>query len=156
MKKTSAGLLPYYKNGNEIMVLLAHPGGPFYKNKDIGYWSVVKGEVELNEDLFNTAKREFLEETGLELKGPFVDLGYIIQKSGKTVYAWAFEMEYDMSAGFISNMIELAWPPKSNKLIQIPEIDQLVYFAFEEALEKINVAQKELLHRLIAGINVLA
>ena len=148
MKKISAGLIPFRWVNNEIEFLLAHPGGPFYKNKDQGAWSIVKGEVDGTEDLFETAKREFQEETGFDPAGTFIELGTIRQKSGKTVYAWAFDMNYDLKNGFICNQVSIEWPPKTGKFISIPEIDQLQYFTLEQASQKINEAQKAFLDRL--------
>ncbi|MBC7389377.1 MAG: NUDIX domain-containing protein [Opitutaceae bacterium] len=147
MTKISAGFLPYKVINNELYFLLAHPGGPFFKNKDIGFWSIVKGEVESEENLLDTAVREFREETGLEPVKPFLELGNITQKSGKVVHAWGFKFDQDIKS-FESNKIEIEWPPKSGNKINIPEIDRLEYFNFNVAILKVNQAQTELVRRL--------
>ncbi len=149
MKKISAGLLPFKIINNELLVMISHPGGPFYKNKDNGFWSIVKGEVNHDEELFDAAIREFIEETGIQPEGPFFNLMDITQKGGKVVYAWAFMLDYDLEKGFTSNTIEVDWPPKSGKKLIIPEIDKLEYFNTEDAGLKINQAQKEFIQRLM-------
>ena len=148
MVKVSAGLLPFRIINNVFQFLLSHSGGPFFKNKDLGFWSIVKGEVETDENLLETAVREFKEETGMDPLNPFLELGFVTQRSGKIVYAWAFECDFDLSSGFESNKIEIEWPPKSGKRITIPEIDKLEYFSLEEALLKVNQAQAQLILRL--------
>lgn len=149
--KTSAGLLMYRTNGPSLLeVLLGFPGGPYFKNKDEGYWSIVKGEVEKGEDLLQAACREFQEETGIEPVGPFIPLGSILQKAGKTVHAWAFEMDGELSQIHDSNLITIEWPPKSGKSIQIPEIEKVAYFPTDVALVKILPSQRELITRLSA------
>ena len=129
---------------NILQVLLAHPGGPFWKGKDAGAWSIPKGEIEEGEDPLTTAKREFEEETGVSPQGHFYPLGSITQKSGKIVHAWAFEGDCD-PASIRSNMVEIEWPPKSGKMISIPEIDRVEFFDIREASEKLNAAQIVLL-----------
>ena len=135
------------RNGT-VEVLLVHPGGPFWKNKDTGAWSIPKGEVNEGEDLLETAKREFYEELGIHPNGPFHSLGSIKQKAGKLVHAWAFEGDCDPTTAHCHTNVELEWPPKSGKKITFPEIDRAEFFTVEKALKKINPAQIELLSRL--------
>ena len=133
--------------GHVLQVLLVHPGGPFWKNKEAGAWSIPKGEVEPGEELLAAACREFKEELGLEPTGPFSMLGAVTQKSGKIVHAWAFEGECDPGR-IQSNTCEIEWPPRSGKKITIPEIDRAEFFSLEEAEQKINPAQVPLLSLL--------
>lgn len=138
--KTSAGILLYKKQEAEYYFFLVHPGGPFWKHKDAGAWSIPKGEVEENEDPLKRARIEFKEETGKEINGNFIPLVPIRQKSGKWVKAWA--MEGDIATdNCSSNLIQLEWPPRSGKRIQIPEVDRWEWFKLEEAKLKINPAQ---------------
>ncbi|HEY3244299.1 MAG TPA: NUDIX domain-containing protein, partial [Phycisphaerae bacterium] len=109
MPRTSAGLLMYRVRDGVLEVLLVHPGGPFWRNKDAGAWTIPKGEVAPDEDEFSTAVREFREETGMAAAGPFIDLGTIKQKAGKIVHAWAFAGDCDLST-LRSNMTRLEWP----------------------------------------------
>jgi len=145
--KVSAGLLMYRIKNNQIEVFLVHHGGPFWKGKDSGAWSIPKGEVNEGEELLSAAKREFFEETGIEPKGKFIPLGQVKQKSGKIVYAWAFMGDF---SGFLTrqNIIEIEFPPKSGKKIKVPEIDKASFFSLEIAKEKIIPAQREFLDRL--------
>jgi predicted NUDIX family NTP pyrophosphohydrolase len=149
--KQSAGILLYKKQHGELFVLLAHPGGPFWKNKDLGVWSIPKGEFNDDEQPLDAAIREFEEETGIRIDGDFIPLQPVRLKSGKTVHAWALERDLDASK-IKSNEFDIEWPPKSGKTISIPEIDRAEWFPAGIALEKINVAQgaliKELLQRL--------
>jgi len=135
----------YKFDGEELKVFLVHPGGPFFKNKDVGYWGIPKGLVEKDEDLLNTAIREFKEETGIEPVGEFDSLGWVKQKSGKTIHAWSFEYFGDNDIKILSNNFELEWPPNSGKKQLFPEIDRGQLFSIEEAREKINGAQEEFL-----------
>jgi len=145
--KQSAGIL-LYRNTNKILeVFLVHPGGPFFKNKDEGVWSIPKGEFLDDEEALTAAKREFEEETGQIVDGDFIALGSIKQKSGKVVYAWAVEGDIDHETIF-SNTCEVEWPPRTGKKITIPEIDRAGWFEMDEAKRKINPAQVELLNRL--------
>ena len=136
----AAGLLYYRRIGEEIQVLLVHPGGPYFKNKDDGSWSIPKGEAEVGEDdLFKVAKREFCEETGHTLNEQdfeFVFVGSVKRKGGKTVFIWAFEGDLD-ERKIQSNMITLEWPPKSGRQIQIPEVDRGDWFSLEQARIKL-------------------
>lgn len=144
MPKTSAGLLMYKVNDGKLKVFLVHPGGPFWKNKDIGAWSIPKGEVEENEDILETARREFEEEIGIKPKEELVPLGKIKQKSGKIVHTWAFEGEWP---GMLlkQNIIEIDF---HGEKIKIPEIDKAGFFPVDTAREKIIPAQKEFIDRL--------
>lgn len=131
-----------------LEVLLVHPGGPLWKNKDTGAWSIPKGEPEEGEELLSAAQRELREEIGLEPKGDLKDLGSIQQKGGKTVHAWAFEVDADMVVAQVSNSFELEWPPRSGKRQTFPEIDRAEFFSLEEAAIRINQAQRAFLERL--------
>ena len=143
---TSAGLLMFRRNP-ELQVLLAHPGGPFWKNKDEGAWTIPKGLLDGQEPL-EAAQREFQEETGFTAIGPFIDLGTITQKSGKVVHAWAFEGDAD-PALIKSNEIEIEYPPNTGRNLTIPEVDRCEWFSPEEAKKKINPAQRKLVDRLV-------
>jgi predicted NUDIX family NTP pyrophosphohydrolase len=133
--------------GGTLQVLLAHPGGPFFKNKDEGAWSIPKGEVEPGEDLLETAKREFEEETGITPKGPFIALTPITQKGGKIVHAWAFEDDCDPSA-IVSNTFTIEWPPNSGRQMDFPEIDRADFFDVAAAKRKVKAAQAALIEEL--------
>jgi predicted NUDIX family NTP pyrophosphohydrolase len=148
--KRSAGILLYRLGGGEPEVLLVHPGGPFWANKDEGAWSIPKGEYDDGEDAQVAARREFHEETGTELPpGALADLGSVRQKSGKQVAAWAAEGDLD-AAGVTSNTFELEWPPRSGQRQAFPEIDRAEWFGIDEAREKLNPAQTAFLDRLAA------
>ena len=147
MPRISAGLLMYRIHDGELQVLLAHPGGPFFKNKDEGAWSIPKGEVETGEELLETAMREFEEETGITPKGPFIALTPITQKGGKIVHAWAFEGNCDPSA-IVSNTFTMEWPPKSGRQMQFFEIDRADFFDVAAAKRKIKAAQAALIEEL--------
>lgn len=153
MVKISAGILTYRKVGDKIQVLLAHPGGPFWKNKDDGTWTVPKGEVAQGEEMIKTARREFNEETGFIAPDNLIELGNITQKSGKIVYAWAAQGDFD-TVKFKSNTFEMEWPPKSGKKITVPEVAQVEYFDADTAKIKINPAQAELIERLEKKLNM--
>ncbi|WP_294276006.1 NUDIX domain-containing protein [uncultured Chryseobacterium sp.] len=140
MVKKSAGILLFRKQKGELYVFLVHPGGPFWKNKDAGAWSVPKGEIMEDEDPLERARIEFYEETGQEIDGNFIPLKAITQKGGKTVYCWAVEGEIEPS-GLSSNTIMIAWPPRSGKMMEIPEVDRWEWFSADEARIKINPAQ---------------
>jgi len=147
MPKCSAGVLLFRRVGGAIEVLLAHPGGPFWKNKDDGTWSIPKGEYDVNEDPFAAAKREFAEETGLTPSGDFIPLGEIRQPGGKVVTAWAVEGDFDPKL-LHSNTFSISWPPGSDKLQEFPEIDRAQWFPLDIARRKILKGQAELLERL--------
>jgi len=135
-----------------IEVLLVHPGGPFWKNKDDGAWSIPKGEVQPDEDLLTRAQIEFEEELGIKPSGDWIALGSIKQKGGKTVHAWAFEGDLPESFELQSNTFQLEWPPRSGKVQEFPEVDRSEFFRDEIARRKINPAQAPLLDRLRAAI----
>lgn len=148
MQKISAGIILYRKRENRLEVLLVHSGGPFWAKKDLGVWSIPKGEIETGEDLLSAAKREFGEELGFAPpQSEFLPLGTIIQRSGKIVHAWAAEGDCDVRA-VKSNTVKIEWPPRSGKLRKFPEVDRAEFFGMEEAKKKINPAQVELLERL--------
>ncbi|KFE99027.1 NUDIX hydrolase [Chryseobacterium luteum] len=138
--KTSAGILLFKRENNSSYYFLVHPGGPFWKNKDAGAWSIPKGEVMPDEDPLKRALTEFKEETGQTVRGKFTALQPVKQKGGKTVYAWALESDIELS-GLYSNTLLMEWPPKSSKMIEIPEVDQWEWFESEEAQKRINPAQ---------------
>ena len=148
--KISAGLLMYRFNKNVLEVLIAHPGGPFFKNKDAGHWSIPKGEPDdIESELLETAKREFKEETGIEPAAKeFIPLGTILQKGGKTVYAWAFEGNIPSDFKPSSNTFETEWPPHSGKKMTFNEIDKVEFFTTEEAKLKIKSTQIDFITRL--------
>ena len=134
-KKQSAGLLLYRRNKNSLEVFLVHPGGPFWKNKDEGCWSIPKGEFDESEQPLMAAIREFNEETGKMVSGRFLKLNPVKQKSGKKVFAWAIEKDI-IPAEIISNKFEMEWPPRSGKLQSFPEIDKASWFLINEARKK--------------------
>ena len=144
MPKISAGLLMYRLRENEPEFLLVHPGGPFFKNKDAGAWSIPKGETKPGEDPLAAAKREFEEELGFPAEGTFLELTPVQQKGGKIVRAWAFAGDCD-PAQIRSNTFTIEWPPHSGKQEEFPEIDRAAFFKLEPAKEKINAAQAALL-----------
>jgi predicted NUDIX family NTP pyrophosphohydrolase len=146
--RTSAGILLYRKKDKSIEVFLVHPGGPFWKGKEIGAWSIPKGEFAEGEDPLTVAKREFNEETGQTVDGDFLELTPIKQKGGKMVYAWAVEGDAD-AEHIVSNTFKTEWPYKSGKWITIPEVDKAGWFGVEEAKEKMNAAQVEFIEELV-------
>ena len=145
--KQSAGVLLFRRVGGEIEVLLAHPGGPFWKNKDDGAWSIPKGEYGDDEEPLEAAKREFAEETGLSVSGDFIPLGEVRQPSGKVVTAWALEGDFN-PANLRSNTFSMPWPPGSGKSQEFPEIDRAEWFTLEIAHRKILKGQAAVLDRL--------
>ena len=147
MPRTSAGLLMYRLRDGEAEVLLVHPGGPFWKNKDQGAWSIPKGEYGEGGDPLAVARREFQEETGTAIDGEFVELGEIRQKAGKLVRAWAVEGDLDAEA-IVSNTFKVQWPPGSGRWITVPEVDRAGWFDLDEARARINPAQAAFLDRL--------
>jgi predicted NUDIX family NTP pyrophosphohydrolase len=148
--KRSAGILVYRQDDDGLRVLLAHPGGPFWRNKDAGAWTIPKGEIVEGEDPLAAAIREFQEETGIGLSGDFQPLGEIKQKGGKVVHAWALEGDVDARA-IKSNMFEIEWPPRSGRKQLVPEIDHADWFDLAEARQKILPSQMPLLDRLVAA-----
>lgn len=152
--RTSAGLLMFRRRDNELEVLLAHPGGPFFTRKDHGVWTIPKGEATPGEDLLTRAQIEFEEETGYRPENvqAWIELGWIRQKGGKFVHAWAFEG--DLPEGFtcISNLFEIEWPPRSGKRKQFPEVDQACFFSDAAARRKLKSTQVPFLDRLRAAL----
>lgn len=142
----SAGIVAFRRR-DAIEVLLGHPGGPFWARKDAGAWTIPKGLVEPGEDLLAAARREFAEETGLTATGPMTALAPVNQSHGKTVHAFATEVDFDL-AGFRSNRFEIEWPPRSGRRQSFPEIDRIGYFALPIAEHKILAYQRPLLREL--------
>ncbi|HEX4631836.1 MAG TPA: NUDIX domain-containing protein [Chthoniobacterales bacterium] len=152
--KTSAGLLMFRRKAAELELLLVHPGGPFFRNKENGAWTIPKGEVVEGEELLERAKVEFKEELGIEpAAGEWIELGTITQKGGKTVHGWAFEGDLPEDFALASNTFSIEWPPRSGRTQQFPEIDRAEFFPIELAKEKINQAQIEFLDRLVEHLN---
>ena len=148
----SAGLLMFRRKVDKVEFLLVHPGGPFWKNKDEGAWTIPKGETEADEDLFARARTEFEEEIGINPTGKFAPLGSIKQKGGKTVHAWAFEGDLPESFKLHSNTFQIEWPPRSGTFKEFPEIDRAEFFPEEIARRRINPAQLAFLDRLAAAL----
>jgi predicted NUDIX family NTP pyrophosphohydrolase len=149
--RRSAGILLHRRRGEELEVLLVHPGGPFWARRDEGAWSIPKGEYEPGEEPLAAARREFEEELGMALPaGPVADLGEVRQKGGKLVRAFSVAGDFD-PAQIVSNTFELEWPPRTGKLIEVPEVDRAEWFTLEDARERINPAQAALLDRLLGA-----
>jgi predicted NUDIX family NTP pyrophosphohydrolase len=147
MAKRSSGIL-LFRRSADLEVLLVHPGGPFWAKKDLGAWSIPKGEHDDAEDALACALREFAEETGTALSpGELTGLGTIRQRGGKTVQAWAAEGDLDADA-IRSNTFTVEWPPRSGRMREYPEVDRAAWFALDEARERINPAQAAFLDRL--------
>lgn len=144
----SAGLLMFRRKEKALELFLVHPGGPFFRKKDEGNWSIPKGLLDGDEEPLAAARREFTEETGFPTPAEgYLSLGEVQQKSGKLVRAWAFEGDYDPGA-MKSNTFDLEWPPKSGKVQAFPEIDRAEFFTPEEARRKLNPAQVAFIERL--------
>ena len=152
MAKISAGLLMYRIREGEPEFFLVHPGGPFWRNKDTGAWTIPKGELCEGEDELICAKREFEEETGFKPKPPFTKLKPVTQKGGKTVHAWAFEGDCDPAA-IQSNTFKIELPPRSGKFVTFPEVDKAGFFRLNEAKTKINPAQAAFLDELLQHLH---
>jgi predicted NUDIX family NTP pyrophosphohydrolase len=147
MATMSAGILMYRHSDAGIVVLLVHPGGPFWRDRDLGAWSIPKGELEDGEDPEAAARREFAEELGIEATGPLRPLGQVRQRGGKVVLAYALEGTLDVST-VRSNEIAIEWPPRSGRTIYVPEIDRAAWFALPLARRKILASQQPFLGRL--------
>jgi predicted NUDIX family NTP pyrophosphohydrolase len=146
--RQSAGLLLYRRNGNGVEVLLGHPGGPFWRNKDLGSWSIPKGLIAEGEKPLAAARREFTEETGHRPRGKSLPLGEARQPGGKLIQAWAVEGDWD-AASLKSNMFEMEWPPRSGRRHSFPELDRAEWFDLAEAQAKILKGQAIFLTRLL-------
>jgi len=152
MPRIAAGLLMYRVKHGVTQVFLVHPGGPLFRKKDDGAWTIPKGEPSPGEDLLQTAQREFEEETGVKPgPPPYIALKPIQQKGGKIVHAWAFEGDCDPQA-ITSNLFTMEWPPKSGRQMQFPEIDRAEFFAVDEARKKIRDGQDALIEELEAAL----
>lgn len=147
--EVSAGILAFRRRPH-LELLLVHPGGPYWRARDAGAWSIPKGAVESN-DVLACAKREFNEETGLTASGPFITLTPVRQKSGKTVHAFALEADFDLTQ-FSSNAFEMEWPPRSGRRQSFPEVDRVAYFTIATARRKILPAQRPLIEELAAKL----
>jgi len=144
----------YRRKLHKLEVFLVHPGGPFFANKDRGAWTIPKGEYLENEQPLQAAKREFQEETGFPVPETFLDLGSVKQAGGKIVSAWAFEGDCDPDK-MVSNHCEVEWPPRSGRLVQIPEVDRGAWFSIAEAKEHIKPTQVPLLDRLSRALDLV-
>jgi predicted NUDIX family NTP pyrophosphohydrolase len=150
--RTSAGVLLWRRRDGDLEVLLGHHGGPYWTKKDLGHWTILKGEIEPGEEARAVARREFAEETGHELPaGPLVDLGEIRQKSGKLVLGWAVEGDLDPAAAH-SNTFDLEWPRGSGRIQAFPEIDRVEWFGMDEARRRLKAAQVPFLDRLLEAL----
>jgi len=150
--RRSAGILMYKHKDHELLVLLVHPGGPYWAKKDLGSWSIPKGEYDVDEDPLEAAVREFKEETGGHARGGFRSLGEITQTNRKIVAAWAVEGDFDPRL-LTSNLCEIEWPPKSGRKHLIPEADRAAWFSLKEARKRILAAQIPFLDRLERALN---
>jgi len=150
MPQLSAGLLMFRRTGSQPEVFLVHPGGPFWRKKDAGAWSIPKGLVDAGEKPFEAARREFAEETGIRPAAQFIDLGEAKQPGGKVVRAWAFEG--DCSPRISSNTFSMEWPPKSGRFQQFPEVDRGEWFSLEAARKRMNRGQVVFLERLLTAL----
>jgi predicted NUDIX family NTP pyrophosphohydrolase len=147
--KRSAGLLLYRRKAKLFEFFLVHPGGPFWKNKDDGAWTIPKGMIEPDEDPLLAARREFAEETGFEIDGDFVELGSFRQPGGKQVLVWAVAGDCD-PVKLASNAFEMEWPPRSGRKQSFPEVDRGGWFTLAEADAKMLIGQRPILERFVA------
>ena len=151
--RTSAGLLVFRRQGDALEVLLVHPGGPYFRDKDHGFWTIPKGEIGEGEDPVSRARMEFEEELGIAAPaGKLIELGWVKQKGGKTVHAWALEGDLPDDFKLLSNTFEMEWPPHSGKTERFPEVDRVAFFPIELVRTKINPAQKIFVDRLISAL----
>jgi predicted NUDIX family NTP pyrophosphohydrolase len=151
MPKRSAGLVVHRRRGGVLEVLLVHPGGPLWAKRDLGAWSIPKGEIEADEDPLAAARREVEEETGFRAPGPFVALGTLRQRGGKQVSAWSTPGDFAPEA-LRSNDCELEWPPRSGRRIRFPEVDRAAWYPLDEARRRILPSQAPWLDRLAAEV----
>jgi predicted NUDIX family NTP pyrophosphohydrolase len=149
--KRSAGLLFYRKRGASFEVFLVHPGGPFWAKKDLGAWSIPKGEYAEGEEPLDAARREFTEETGFAAPPNAIALGEVKQAGGKMVVAWAAEGDCAPDR-LASNVCSIEWPPRSGKMMEIPEVDRGAWFSFDAARERILKSQEPFLERLAGAL----
>jgi predicted NUDIX family NTP pyrophosphohydrolase len=162
-ERTSAGILLYRwadRPGGyaKLEVLLAHPGGPFFAKRDLGDWTIPKGEPDsAHEPMTSVARREFAEETGTEIdpEAPAIELGSIVQKGGKIVHAWAIEGDLDPGTA-VSNLFEMVWPPRSGRLQTFPEIDRVAWFDPTEAARRLKPTQVPFVERLVESLAALS
>ncbi len=147
----SAGLLLYRRSEQGVECFLAHPGGPFWQRRDEGAWTIPKGLVGDGEALLDAACREFEEETGIVPCGPFLALGSVRQKAGKTIHAWAWEGDAD-PATIRSNLSRTEWPRGSGRMLEFPEVDRCAWFPPDAGRTKLNPAQAEFIGRLIEAL----
>lgn len=150
-KLVSAGLLLFRRASGFLEIFLVHPGGPFFAHRDAGFWTIPKGAVGKGEDLLEAARREFKEETGFDIPGPYLPLGSIRQKGGKQVYAWAMEGDADPML-LSSNSFPVEWPPRSGQRQWIPEVDRGEWFGLEQGQLKMMPAQWPLVEQLLTII----
>ena len=153
MPKRSAGILLYQHRSDGIEVLLVHPGGPYWARKDVGAWSIPKGEIGEGEDALTAARREFQEETGTAVEGDAISLGEARQKSGKIICAFAIEGNLKADA-LVSNRFEMEWPPRSGRRASFPEVDRAEWFSPDAAMKKINASQKVFIERLLTTLSL--
>jgi predicted NUDIX family NTP pyrophosphohydrolase len=153
MAVRSAGIVLYRRVDSAAQILLVHPGGPFWAAKDEGAWSIPKGLCEGNEEPRAAARREFKEETGFDVEGPFVELGAFRQPSGKIVLAWAAEGDCD-PAKLRSNRFAMEWPPRSGRQQEFPEVDRAGWFGPEDALHKIVKGQRPVIAALLNHLSI--
>lgn len=151
MARRSAGILLYRRGAEGVEVMLVHPGGPFWARKDAGAWSIPKGELDADEDPLDAARREFAEETGQQVDGPFIPLAPVVQPGGKVVHAWAAEGDLDVGA-IRSNTVTIEWPRGSGRTITFPEVDRAAWFPLDEARRRILKGQRRLLDELAARL----
>jgi predicted NUDIX family NTP pyrophosphohydrolase len=150
--KLSAGILMFRRRDSALEVFLVHPGGPFWRNKDAGAWSLPKGEYTEGQDLLEAAKREFREETGITAQGEFISLGELKQSSAKSITAWAIEGDFPPES-LRSNTFSMEWPPKSGRQQEFPEVDRGAWFAVYDAKKRILKGQIGFLDKLAALLN---
>jgi predicted NUDIX family NTP pyrophosphohydrolase len=153
MPKHSAGILLYRIRDGNLEVLLVHPGGPFWAKKDRAAWSIPKGEYEEGEDPFEAAKRELVEETGVRVDSPLIDLGELRQPGGKIVHAWAAGRDCDPSR-IRSNTFKMVWPPNSGRLQEFPEIDRAAWYSTAVAKSKLHKGQAPFIDKLITVLGM--
>src|SRR5713101_2812179 len=153
--RVSSGLLMFRFRNGQLEVFLAHPGGPFFANRDDGHWTIPKGEIEPGEEFLATALREFKEEVGIDIdpKSKFLELGSIRQKGGKIVHAWGVERDLDAATAFKSSTFKMEWPPGSGKIQRFPEVDRAQFFPMAEACRRIKETQTPLLDALEAHLD---